>query len=706
MNYARISDITRELATLIRPPRRVRVSESAHQHVKVYDGQTWDYWDPTATPYMMEPMDTLASRHHEAVIFCGPSRTGKSAALLDGWIGHAAVNDPGDMALYFPDGMASADYGRANVQRMHEESPSLKALLSPRAHDSNISTVKYRHGMILRLLYPTSSKLSRITLKSVGLTEYDSFPDSAGKDEGATFWLAKKRVQNAMSAGMAMAESSPKRPITDPRWIARTPHEAPPTAGGILQLYNQGDRRRWYWRCLDCAGRFEVPALPSYDDLPDIETAAVTASVVCPHCGAIHRQEHRRDLNLSGVWIPEWFVVQAGRGDPLRNLPTIFAPRNPIASFWLRGCAAAFQSWPALVANYLRAKREFERSGDEEALKTTCNVDQGIPYLPAALQSNRSLSSLLACAEDFERAVVPEGARFIVVTVDTQKRHFVVQVHAFGVGGETWIIDRYTLTLSERTGPNHEPEPIDPALYDEDWKLLATKVLTRTYPLADGSGRHMPVKWLGVDSGGEEGVSERAYAFWRWAKRESLGNRVFLLRGDKRATDHSPIVDLRYPDMSGTKRKSSLRGDVPLYFVNGVRLGDTMYADLDKNSGPGAIHYADWLGEDAIEQLAAEVRRNGRWEKVSAGVHNETPDLIRYARALLYVAQCNVMDGRLIPTYWGERWERCREWAREWEANPTIFQPQAPDQQEITVVRKTSGPLSLADIIRGRMGGA
>ena len=674
-NFARCADITRDLSEFVRPPRRVPVSESASKYVKVYDGEAWDYWEPAITPYMVEPIDTLASRRHEAVIFVGPSRSGKTAGLIDCWIGHAAVSDPGDMAFYFPDQESAEDYGKANTTRMFQESPELRARLSARAHDNNITTTKLRNGMLIRLLYPTSAKLSRITLKSVGLTEYDSIKDNIS-GEGAAFLLAKKRVQNAMSAGMAMAESSPKRAIIDPGWAPKTPHEAPPTAGGILPLYNQGDRRRWYWQCPDCAGRFEAPPLPMFEDLPDIEAAAATACVVCPHCGVVHRQERRRALNLAGRWIPEWYVIEAGRGDPLRELPDAFAPRGKIASFWVLGAAAAFQPWASLVANELRALREFEKSGDEEALKTTRNTDQGLPYLPAALRGTRTPADLLARAEGFERGVVPEGGRCLIATADTQKRHFVVQVHAFGVGGETWIIDRYTLALSERMGASGEPEAIDPAMYDEDWRLLATKALVKTYPLADGSGRHMPIRMLGVDSGGEEGVSERAYAFWRWCRRQGLAGRVLLLKGDKRATDHSPIVELRHPDMSGQGRKSSLRGDVPLYFTNGVRLGDALYADLSKDAGPGAIHYGEWLGQDAIEQLASEVRRNGRWERVTG--RNETPDLIRYARALLYIAQCKTVAGKLAPAYWGDNWERCREWALPWDQNPSIIQPVAP----------------------------
>ena len=53
----------------------------------------------------------------------------------------------------------------------------------------------------------------------------------------------------------------------------------------------------------------------------------------------------------------------------------------------LKGPAAAFSSWQELVLNYLKATKEYQRTGSEEALKTTVNVDQGLPYVPRAMIS-------------------------------------------------------------------------------------------------------------------------------------------------------------------------------------------------------------------------------------------------------------------------------------------------------------------------------
>lgn len=56
-------------------------------------------WDDSLTPYIIEPMNCLADRRYDSVIFVGPARTGKSLGLIDGWIVYVIVCDPADFLL-------------------------------------------------------------------------------------------------------------------------------------------------------------------------------------------------------------------------------------------------------------------------------------------------------------------------------------------------------------------------------------------------------------------------------------------------------------------------------------------------------------------------------------------------------------------------------------------------------------------------------
>lgn len=85
-----------------RPPKRVSVSQGAHE--SLFLRQPGGYvgpWAPDETPYMVEPMNMLASKRHEAVAFVGPARTGKALDVgtpiptPDGWttMGALTVGD-------------------------------------------------------------------------------------------------------------------------------------------------------------------------------------------------------------------------------------------------------------------------------------------------------------------------------------------------------------------------------------------------------------------------------------------------------------------------------------------------------------------------------------------------------------------------------------------------------------------------------------
>ena len=91
-----------------------------------------------------------------------------------------------------------------------------------------------------------------------------------------------------------------------------------------------------------------------------------------------------------------------------------------------------------------------------------------------------------------------------------QNRRFEVQVHGIGLGGDIWIVDRFSITLSNRPDPSREGQvhPIKPFAEPWDWRLLLKEVLQKTYKLGDGSGREMPInRQRFCDSGGGAGTT-------------------------------------------------------------------------------------------------------------------------------------------------------------------------------------------------------
>ncbi|MRT11087.1 phage terminase large subunit family protein [Enterobacteriaceae bacterium RIT711] len=588
-------------------------------------------WDPGLTPYIVEPMNCLASREYDAVVFVGPARTGKTLGLIDGWIVYNVVCDPSDMLVVQMTQDKAQEHSKRRLARMFRSSPAVARRLSPHRNDNNVHDKIFRDGTFLKIGWPSINIFSSSDYKCVALTDYDRFPENID-GEGDGFSLASKRTTTYMSLGMTLVESSPGRDISDVKWRRTTPHEAPP-ATGILSLYNRGDRRRWYWPCPHCHEFFQPigDTVAGYRDIADPVLASEAAYIQCPHCSEKISATRKRELNECGIWLRDGETIDADKnrtGEPRRSR---------IASFWMEGPAAAYQTLSQLVYKRLTAEQEYETTGSEETLKAIINTDWGQPYLPRSAMDQRQSDELMARAEDYGKRQIPPEVRFIVATVDVQggkKRRFVVQMIGYGQHGERWLIDRYNIKTSLRCDAHGEALPVDPGGYPEDWDLLISDVLDKEFLLEADPRRSMPVLCMAVDSGGEDGVTDNAYKFWRRCRRNGDGKRVYLFKGD--SSSRAKLITRTYPDNTNrSDRKAGARGDVPLYLLQTDKLKDGIHNNLNRETaGPGFIHFPDWIGEWFYDELTYEVRgTDGKWRKPGNGA-NEALDLFCYGHAL------------------------------------------------------------------------
>ena len=633
--FASLVPVIHETAEAFRPPRRVRVSDGAQQALRIQQpGGYSGPWSPTETPYMVEPMNVLASRIHEALCFVGPARSGKTLGLLDGWFAHNVAHDPGDMLIVQMSQNKAREYSKIRIDRAIRYSPDIREKMSSRSNDDNTHDKLTKSGMWIRIAWPTPSQLASSDYRFVALTDYDRMPDDVG-GEGAPFALALKRTQTFLSRGMCMVESSPGREYGDPNWHPSTPHEAPP-ASGILGIYNRSDRRRWYWKCLDCSEYFEAaPGLKLFATLPDeadlleeVRSTDLTwlasqhARICCPHCGSQIEPKWKPVLNdlRTARWVADGQGVSPD-GELIGD-----APRTSIAGYWLGGVAATYQSWESILLRYLQGLREYALTGSETTLRTTTNTDQGIPYLPRYLVEEHG-GVLEARVEPMERYVVPEWTRFVLAAVDVQggaRARFVVQVHAIGEHMESAVIDRYDIIDSKRDTDMR----VDPGGYSEDWDLLTEKVLTATYRVA--GGREIQVLRTAVDTGGEAGVSAQAYAWRKRLATQRLHDRVVLVKGE--GSQKEPVKQ----SFARNARGKPMR-DVPILMVSADYFKDQIASSLRRqDAGANYMHFPDWLKTWFFDELRSETRLpSGKWKKIRA--RNEALDLWVYIWAVAYL---------------------------------------------------------------------
>lgn len=653
-----------DLAEILRPPERLTVSEAAEKYRYINNpGAYVGKWLNETTNYMVEPMNTYTSTEYTGMAFVAPAQCGKTDALIINTVLYSVKVDPMDTMIVCPTNTAARDFSMRRIDRLHRHTPEVGDMLLPTADADNKFDKLYRSGMILSLSWPTPTELAGKPIGRVLLTDRDRMPDDVDGD-GDPFDLAAKRTTTYGSHAMCLAESSPSRPVENLKWIPKTLHEAPPAAG-ILALYNRGDRRRWYWPCPVCDRYFEGNFnMLEYTRAPGATNLEVgeTTRMVCPHCAAKIHPDERHDMQQWGIWLKD------GQGIDAQGRVFGPAPRTLIASFWLRGVAAGFTNWKKLVAMYLDAMDDFARTGSEDALKKFYNNDLGEPYYSKSMQDLRLPEVLKARAERLPEREVPEGVRFLIATVDVQKNMFIAQVFGVlpGTPFDTVLIDRFDVRKSQRLDDEGERLWVKPNAYLEDWDELIPHVIEKEYPLSDGSGRMMAIKFVGCDSGGKAGVTTMAYNFYRKLRAENRHRRFILVKGDH--GPGQPRSRISYPDSSKRDSKSGARGDIPVLMLNSNLLKDDLNGRLDcMIPGKGMFRIADWMPENIYAELCAEIREPKGWLNPS-GSRNEAWDLAYY---MLGLCVSELMRVEALD------WQNAPGWAADWEKNDLIRLPDA-----------------------------
>jgi phage terminase large subunit GpA-like protein len=674
VTFSSLNQIALGVGQMFNPPERLTVAECAAKYRKLNNlGSYTGPWINEKVAYIVEPMDTLDSRFYDAVVFVGPAQSGKTDALILNWTLYSVKSSPMDLTIYNPTTAAARDFSMRRVDRLVRTSSVIKDLLVKRRDADNKFDKHFTNGMMLTLSWPSVSEMSGKPIPRVALTDYDRMDDDIEGD-GNAFDLAAKRTTTFGSFKMALAESSPSKPILDPRYITKG-HEAPP-AEGILALYNRGDRRRWYWPCLHCnhyfEGRFSMLRYDTFDkatgEVYDPVTASETVRLECPKCLHLIHPDERHEMQQWGMWVKDGEMVNK-KGQRYGN-----GRRTKTASFWLNGMAASFTTWPGLVRTYITAEEEYASTNSEEALKKFYNTDLGEPYLPKAIGDDRLPEHLAARAEPLQEKQVPIGVRFLVANIDVQKNMFVVQVHGIAPGRpfDMVLIDRFQIRQSNRVGDDDEKLWVKPATYLEDWDLLIEQVLERTYELGDGTKRRMAIKMTTCDSGGyskEKGqsVTAMSYDFYRNVRKLGIQGRFHLVKGDSKPG--IPRARITHPDAQQRDKNATARGDVPVLMLNSNVLKDMLHARLDSlEPGKGMYRIPNWLPDWWYQEMCAETRTPKGWEK-RQHANNEAWDLSYYC-----IGVC------VSPLMLVEKmdWTNPPKWAAEWDQNILISAADQP----------------------------
>lgn len=340
------------------------------------------------------------------------------------------------------------------------------------------------------------------------------------------------------------------------------------------KLWQQGSRHEFAWPCPDC-GDFFVPRfrwlyIPPEKEFEHIEPAshrrflrAQGARLQCPHCDCLIDDNHKTEMLERGVPVaPGQRIEQDG---------TITDPNprpNYIISLWVSGLCSPWKSFTDRALEWLEAVD----SGDPEKVQTVLNTGFGELY---AVSGDAPPPSVVKeHVKPYKMGTVPPGTVAMTCGVDVQKNRLVYAVRAWGVGLESWLVER-----GELHGATDEPQV---------WDDLAL--------MRDRFFGAFQVKRMFIDSGYR---TSHVYDFCRrfigWA---------FPTKG--RDTMDAPLKTSGVEVTGSGKR---MKGGLHVWNVNSDYFKRWLHERIERNLDlPGGWWIPEDIDDDYCEQIVAEAR--------------------------------------------------------------------------------------------------
>ena len=630
-----------ELARLAKPEVELTVSEFADRYrvVAAESGSPFPGpWKTDRVPYLKEPLNCLHPDHPaRRVTVKASAQTGKSELGVC-WFAFIVDRAPAPMLIVLPTGAEAVKYNRVKLQTMIDASPRIRHRVRPEnSRDEAASTTAFKRfaGGFGQITSASSSKgLQMVSIRWLILDEVSGYlRDVDGRGSPSSQARARQKAFGDLAKELALS--------------------TPGMAGEceISDLYDASDRRRFYIPCPHCGDY----GLLKYDKMlaPSAATAN-RAAFVCDGCGGVLEEAHRGPMVARGRWVPTWVA------DDAEPVPTVI-PAAQIAAYAVPPCDGrvvgrepGYAIWSAYspMESWTDVwERGQAARGDPVKWKVFVQQDLGEPYEPKS--DTPDWEKLLGARKPWKRGLVPWPASTLTGFIDVQGNRFEWGLWAWGEGFQGWLVDRGVIGFD----------------YNDENGWRAIDALTaRKWPTA-GGGEIDVIQW-GIDTGA---FTQALYD--RVGRRHSL----HATKGDNKPRaapfkrTRQDLRDERGRTIAGRRLNVGFIGtfDLKISIYEGLR---SLVAGPDSAGAyrPGTLHLPDWIGEDEMRQLTAEVLIDPRDYEVAANTKrrgalmrtgerrewrkrphqpNEALDIVVGARAMAW--GCGA--GALAPSDWRER---------------------------------------------------
>lgn len=665
--------LIRDALGLLEPPEKISTVDCAERFRKLpgsEDGAVVPY-DRWRTPYNVGPMNSLDDPRCNLLVMVKPSRSG-GTAVAENYIFKMMMFGPmGHIAWVLNSDEAVTDYCRTVVKPMFELNADLQAKVGTDRGDDT-DTFKRVRGYPVEWLSAKDSTFRNRQPIFMESDETDAWAKKYAKTP-KTQIDARQKALGRRRKGAIMSHP-------DLGWNA-----------GVASSFEDSTRGIFIMRCTECrdhaaayATKFwpEVPSFKLYwprqpeatnDDR--LKIAQEQAAMLCPHCGALLTDEQRREMVDAALRDDR--NSQAGwmhRGQTLDVVEGVLGEmiEHPVHGYWVHGLMLKTETMGRLAREYEAALIKFERSKDTEALKEFMSKALGEVFEGAASTGGVSANALKERAREssYQRGMVPADVRFITAAVDTGGRKFDVAWFGWDLEGRSWLLDR--MTIRQRLHDDGKLRDIHTGGNVDDWMLLLSEVLDRTFPIEGRPGWALPVATMAVDSG-DGNVTEKARAFARRAERAGYKwggwSRVKLIKG---VGGKRPIL----PDAPRKIDKDELARPVtPIIMEWSLGVDKLKELTLERlavtDDAPGQVRFFEGFESRYIDEYFGETLVDGKWVRNGP---NETLDVHGYAEAARLMLKPDRQD-----INWSVE-TKMPPWARPMRLEPEGGDPAPPAQ--------------------------
>lgn len=563
----------------MKPPPKLTISQWADEKRQLSSESSAEpgQWNTSRAEYQRGIMDALNDPTIHTVVVKSSAQVGKTE-ILNNVCGYYVDQDPSPILLVLPTVEMAQAHSKDRLAKMIRDTDCLRLKFENKTKDSS-NTILHKEfpgGHITLAGSNSPASLASRPVRIVLQDEIDRFAISAGA-EGDPIELADKR--------------------TTAFWNRKHYKSSTPTIKGhsrIAELYENSDQRRFYIPCHHCDERYYmVWAGIKWGKLPDGRHDLNKISYLCPHCGALNDERHKRGQIRNGIWRPN-------------------AAHNGIAGFWLNELYSPWRAWRETAEAFLRADK-LKKQGDTSKLRVWINTAMGEEWEDQGETVDHT--GLMARREHYSETV-PAAAVLLTAAVDVQKDRLECEVVAWAEGLESWSM-AYRVFYG------------DPAKTDIWADLDAFLLAEWTHE----TGLAMKIACTCIDSGGL--YTDQVYQYCKPRQRR----RIFAIKG--RSIAGAPIIG-----NASTNNKYRVR----LFPVGSDTAKELVYNYLNVvEPGPGYCHFSVHHNDEAyFKGLTAEqvVTRYKHGHPVRVWVKperaaNEPLDLRAYNLAAVYIINPN-----------------------------------------------------------------